>query len=282
MLIPKVWGFEDIVVNTTYCGKRMFVKEQHRSSIHVHATKDEVMLVGQDGLVYFEHGPSYDKLSGMWMQENDRIHVMPGTWHRFTAMRDSQIFEFSTSHSDSDCTRHLMGGKVGDDEFRLLLSTFVKSLGTSKILEPGEAGAIATSLREDGRLIGMCNGCFDLMHLGHVELLMQAKNRCEVLFVAVNSDMAIKKLKGPNRPYVDEVGRMGMVASCRHVDYVVRAANSTCLDVVDAIRPDVYITSTECSLKSPEAREVVQQGGIVEVVDMLPGYNTTRISKNVR
>lgn len=281
MICPKAWGYEDEIINIQYCGKRMYLKEQHRCSIHHHEKKDEVLMV-MGGLVWFEIGPSPENMTGIWMQENERIHVVPGVWHRFTGVRDSMIFEVSTHHEDSDSIRHVAGGKVGDDEFRTLLQSFFMYENQDRIITPDRAGIIAAALRGDERKIGMVNGCFDLMHLGHVELLREARSRCEILFVAVNADSSVASLKGKNRPFVDEIGRMGMVESCRFVDYVVEAHEKTCADVVNAIKPDVYVTTVEYGAEGPEAKEVRKYGGTVEVVDMLKGYNTSAIAAAVK
>lgn len=280
MITPKAWGFEEEIVNLEYCGKRMHLKEQYHCSIHHHAKKDETLYVA-GGLVWFESGDDPTNLTGVWMQDGDRIRIRPGTWHRFTGMRDSMMFEFSTHHEDKDSIRHSPSGKRSDGEFRALMADFYRHDSGDRILTPGQAEVIAKSLHADGRLVGMANGCFDLFHLGHNDLLRQAKFRCEVLFVAVNSDAAVTKLKGPKRPFVDEAGRAGMVAANRYVDYVVISDGTTCLDVVDAIKPNVYVTTTEYGDLGPEAREVQKAGGKVEVVPMLAGYNTTRIASNV-
>jgi D-beta-D-heptose 7-phosphate kinase/D-beta-D-heptose 1-phosphate adenosyltransferase len=281
MLIPKGWGWEEIIVNSEYCGKKMFVKEQHRCSIHKHEVKDEVIMVW-NGLVYFETGDSPDHLIGHWMKDNERVHLMPGTWHRFTGIQDTMLIEFSTHHEDEDSIRHIKGGKIGEDEFRKILSEYVKFENQDRIMTPDRAGIIASVLRGEGRQIGLVNGCFDLLHLGHIELLRQARNRCEVLFVAVNSDDAVRSLKGAKRPFIDEVGRMGAVEALRFVDYVVDARNITCIDVVQSVKPDVYITTTEHGINGIEAKEVIKQGGIIEVVDMIKGYNTSTIAANIK
>ena len=276
MITSKTWGFCDEVVDLEYCGKRLFVKEQHRCSIHKHDKKDETLLVAE-GHAWVETGDK-DKLGGTWLSENQRIHVPPGTWHRVTGMRDSLLIEFSNRHDEADTARDLAGGKVPEAEFKSLLADFYRHGQKSRILTVDEAKAIADSLHAEGRLVGMCNGCFDLMHLGHAELLKQAKGRCEVLFVAVNSDMSVKALKGKSRPFVDELGRMGMVEANRFVDYVVEEEGKTCIDVVDAVRPQVYITTTESGGKGPEAVEVIKRGGTVEVVELVQGYGTTFIA----
>jgi rfaE bifunctional protein nucleotidyltransferase chain/domain len=277
MLTPKAWGFEDEIINLEYCGKRMFVNEQHRCSVHKHEVKDEVLLVAE-GCLWFESGPEPGSMSGVWLQANDRVRVRPGTWHRFTATRDTVIFEFSTHHRDEDSIRHCVGGKVGPDEFRSLLGALVTHESSSRILGMDEARIMAAALKDKGRLVGMVNGCFDLLHLGHIELLRQAKFRCEVLFAVTNSDKAISQLKGPKRPLVDEAGRCGALAATRFVDYVVLCDGQSCIEAVNAIKPDVYVTTTEYGPNGPEGREAVKLGARIEVVGMVPGYSTTRIA----
>ena len=281
MFTPKSWGWEDEIVNLSYCGKRIFVKEQHRGSIHMHEIKDETFLIAE-GLIRLEIGDDVESLSSMWLKTNDRVRVPPKTWHRFTGMSDTVIFETSTHHDDKDVARHCTGGKVSDDEFRSLEAEYFRHEAGSRILEIDQAKVIADSLHSEGKCVGMTNGCFDLMHLGHAELLREAKFRCEVLFVAVNSDDAVKKLKGAARPFVNEIGRAGMVSANRFVDYVVICDATSCLDVVDAVRPNVYINTTENGDSGPEAREVKKQGGKVEIVPMIPGYKTTLIAQTVK
>lgn len=287
MITPKVWGYEFEIANINegpydYCAKKMFLKEQYRCSVHHHKKKDEVLMVGnEDGLVYFEVGSDPDDLSGTFMKYNDRVRLRPGTWHRFSGLRDSWIYEASSHHEDSDSYRHVQSGKIDPGEFNGLLEMYVKQDDGDRILTVDGARAVADLLHKDRRLVGMCNGCFDLAHLGHLSLLHAARERCEVLFVGVNSDESVRRRKGDDRPYVDERGRIGMVAGTRYADYVVICDEDTCLDMVEAVRPDVYVTTEECKDISPEAKAVAASGGAVEVVGMIKGYNTTELAKKI-
>lgn len=293
MITPKSWGYEYEICNifetlkgddstVDYCGKRMLVRDQHRSSIHRHGNKDEVLLIGnEEGILYFETGQNPDEMNGMFMRFNDKIRVRPGTWHRFSALRDTYIYEFSTHHDEADTERKLPGGRIDDDHYRDLMTCFYKEENDNRILTPEAAGVIAAALHKENRVIGFCNGCFDLMHLGHATLFAQAKDRCDVLFVAVNTDEAIRKLKGPGRPFSDERGRIGMVASNRSVDYVVICQQDTCVDAVDAIKPNVYVTTTQYGDRGPEAKRAVANGGTVQVIDLVDGFSTTAIAKKI-
>lgn len=280
MLVPKIWGYEDIAVNTDeYCGKRMFIQEQYRCSIHHHVVKDEVLMVGPEGLLYFETGESPSQMNGFFMEENSRIRITPNMWHRFTAIRDTYIYEFSTHDDSEDSIRDEKSGKLSDSEYKALLQQYIRSqTSRNQWLEIGEAKELAAVHRAKNQTIGMCNGCFDLLHLGHVQLLSSAKERCDILFVGCNDDAAVTQLKGLSRPFVNAIGRLGMLSACKYVDYVVRIPNTNCLDLVDAIRPDLYVTTTEYGDTGIESVEVKKQGGKVAVVGMIPQFNTTGLS----
>lgn len=287
-MIPKNWGTEDTVLEQWHsmgyghCLKRLTVLEGYRSSIHKHPECSEMLYV-EEGTIWFEHGETPDKLTGTWLQEGDRIEVrnclttessLP--WHRFTGIKNSVVFVLSPGRN-MGTERHTSSGKVPDDEFKALMRKLVASFSDTQI-DLERAKIVSEALKQDRKVIGMVNGCFDLLHPGHIELLRQAKARCDVLFVGMNTDKSVKALKGQDRPFVPEAGRMVMLGSNRYVDYVVPIEETTCLSLVDAIQPDVYITTTERTGDGPEAREVKMKGGKVEIVKMLPGYHTTTIS----
>jgi D-beta-D-heptose 7-phosphate kinase/D-beta-D-heptose 1-phosphate adenosyltransferase len=237
------------------------------------------MVGNDDGLIWLEVGDDPNKLTGIFMECYERIRIKPGTWHRFTALHDTTIYEFSIHDNDKDTVRTTNSEHMSDDMYKGLLRKYIVGANKNRILTTEQAGIIANELRREGRTIGMSNGCFDLPHLGHAVLLEQAKQRCDVLFVAVNSDESISKIKGPNRPFVDFRGRLGMIAYNRFVNYVIMSDATDHVAIVNAIRPDVYITSTETQGKCPEADAVSAYGGTIEIVDMLPGYNSTKISE---
>lgn len=275
MITARSWGFEDLVCPW---GKRVVYTAQSRSPLHVHDGREEVVLV-TEGLAWIESGKDERSLSGVWADLNDRVMVSAGLLHRITAMRDTCLIEFSPN-ALAESKEIVSGGKVGDAEFRALLAEFYRHENRNIIINVDEAMVVANSLRAEGRTIGMCNGCFDLMHLGHVELIHQAKQRCEVLFVAVNSDKSIAALK-PGRPFVGQMGRTGLVAAMRDADYVVLAENRTCVDILKAVRPNVYVTTVESGMSGIEAKEASGMGIAVQVVDMIPGFNTSKIASAV-
>lgn len=274
MIFTKPWGFEDKICGH---GRRLVMNEQFCTSVHRHEV-DEILSL-DSGFVALLHG---DKVSPshIFAEDNARLFVPANTWHRIVALKDSVLTDFS-NREDGDVERDRNGGRVSDEEFRALLANYLRGQGADRMMTAEMAGIIAGSVRDTGRKIGFCNGCFDLMHLGHVELLRQARMRCDCLFVGVNTDMSVRRIKGENRPFVDEMGRFAMVEACRFVDYVVEAPDETCVELVRNIKPDVYVTTTEYGKDGPEAKQVVAQGGSVEVVPMLNGYNTTKLAMSV-
>ena len=145
----------------------------------------------------------------------------------------------------------------------------------NKIISRHEAATIAAQCREQGRKVGFTNGCFDLLHQGHLHSLMQARSECDVLMVGLNTDASIKRLKGPERPIQDEKTRALLLASLEFVDFVVMFDDDTALPLVDAIRPDLILKEGYTIDRWPEAQFVESYGGKAVTLSRLEGYSTT-------
>ena len=130
--------------------------------------------------------------------------------------------------------------------------------------------------RRGGLTVGFTNGCFDLLHPGHVSLLRQAKASCDRLVVALNSDDSVRRLKGESRPVQGEVARAAVLGSLADVDRVVVFSEDTPLALIEALRPDVLVKGADYSLEQVVGAEVVQQaGGRVLLAELAPGHSTT-------
>ena len=145
----------------------------------------------------------------------------------------------------------------------------------SKIVTASEAADIAAQQREQGRKVGFTNGCFDLLHQGHLYSLMQARQNCDVLMVGLNTDASIKRLKGPERPIQDEKTRALLLASLEFVDYVIMFDDDTALPTVDAVRPDLILKEGYTIDRWPEAQFVESYGGKAVTLPRLEGFSTT-------
>jgi D-beta-D-heptose 7-phosphate kinase/D-beta-D-heptose 1-phosphate adenosyltransferase len=140
------------------------------------------------------------------------------------------------------------------------------------------------------RKVVFTNGCFDLIHAGHVTYLEEARSRGDVLVVGVNSDDSVRALKGKTRPYVDLGNRMRMLASLSAVDYVVPFSEETPYDLINALVPDVLIKGGDYDAKASRddktfivGSDVVRAaGGKVETIDLVPGLSTSALSEKIR
>lgn len=125
--------------------------------------------------------------------------------------------------------------------------------------------------------IGFTNGCFDLLHPGHISLLSQARSACDRLVVALNSDSSVKVLKGANRPIQDELSRALVLASLSAVDLVVLFDEVTPIKLIEAIRPDVLVKGSDYSIDQVVGADVVQSyGGKVILAELMSGHSTTK------
>ncbi len=134
------------------------------------------------------------------------------------------------------------------------------------LAEPDLLRAIADD-RRGGRSIAFANGCFDLLHVGHIRYLQGAAAEADRLVVAVNADRSVAALKGPGRPVLPEADRAELVSAVRGVDYVVLFQEATAERLLQALRPDVHCKGTDYTLDTVPERAVVQAyGGRIAIV----------------
>jgi len=137
--------------------------------------------------------------------------------------------------------------------------------------------------RKEGLTVGFTNGCFDLLHPGHVQLLCEARSHCDRLVVGLNSDASVKRLKGPERPIQPETARLIVLAGLAFVDAVILFAQDTPLDLIETIRPDVLLKGADYSIDQVVGRDLVESyGGKVVLVELVPDSSTTLIVKRLK
>lgn len=120
------------------------------------------------------------------------------------------------------------------------------------------------------------NGCFDLLHLGHLEVIRQSRSFGDKLIIGLNSDASVKQLKGPSRPIQNQVTRASVLAALAMVDYVVLFDTETPLEIIKALQPDVLVKGGDYTIDQIVGADVVMSyGGRVEIIDILPGHSTT-------
>lgn len=130
--------------------------------------------------------------------------------------------------------------------------------------------------------IGFTNGCFDILHAGHVTYLEQAKNKVDFLIVGLNSDSSVRKLKGANRPIINEIDRARVLCSLQSVDAVIIFSHETPINLINIIKPNLLIKGNDYSVSEVVGhKEIKKWGGKVELVPLLQGRSTTKIIKKL-
>jgi len=152
-----------------------------------------------------------------------------------------------------------------------------------EILSLEDAKRRRKAARVLGRPFVFTNGCFDLIHPGHTELLRRARSFGHYLLVGLNSDRSVRALKGPNRPVQGELARAQVVAALASVDYVVLFDEDTPLQLIQELLPDVLVKGGDYTPDAVVGREIVEKaGGQVQVVPLIPGFSSSQITERIR
>lgn len=153
----------------------------------------------------------------------------------------------------------------------------------SKILSVSELTEIVSDLRRSGKKIIFTNGCFDIIHVGHIRYLAQAKAYGDILIVGLNSDASVRSLKGAGHPIQSECDRAEILAALGSVDYVV-IFNEKVPDVlIKKIRPDIHVKGGDYKLEQiPESKLVQSLGGTTVIADKVGGYSSSNIIKKIK
>ena len=150
-----------------------------------------------------------------------------------------------------------------------------------KIISPEQAAAVACEARAGGLSVGFTNGCFDLLHRGHLQSLMQARQQSDILIVGINSDRSVRRLKGASRPVQDEKTRALLLASLEFVDFVVVFDEDTALPLVEKILPDRIFKEGYSLDGWPEGRFVASHGGMAVSLAHVDGCSTTGLVRSI-
>ncbi|RKU25696.1 D-glycero-beta-D-manno-heptose 1-phosphate adenylyltransferase [Candidatus Poribacteria bacterium] len=148
----------------------------------------------------------------------------------------------------------------------------------NKIYTRAELSLQLKDLRKQGRVVVTTNGCFDVLHLGHLRYLQAARKLGDHLVVAVNSDDSVRKLKGENRPLVPEDERAEMLSGLECIDYVVIFPELTPIELLSELKPNIHVKGGDYKLEQLVEREIVEKnGGRVVVGINVPGKSTTNL-----
>lgn len=151
------------------------------------------------------------------------------------------------------------------------------------IIDKDNLANFCETLRKNGKRIVFTNGCFDILHAGHVRYLTAAKALGDVLVLGLNSDSSVRGLKGEGRPINNENDRAEVVGALKAVDYVSIFSESTAEKTISLVKPDIYVKGGDYTLDTlPEAKIVQSYGGRVEFIDMVEGRSTTNVIKKIQ
>ncbi len=136
--------------------------------------------------------------------------------------------------------------------------------------------------RSLGKIVGFTNGCFDILHLGHVTYLLEAKRYCDILIVALNSDESIKRLKGDFRPIMPLEHRLRLVSALFFVDYVTAFDEDTPVELISYLKPDIYFKGGDYRIEEiPEYKVMMELGGKAIGLGLIDGISTSIIIEHI-
>ena len=150
------------------------------------------------------------------------------------------------------------------------------------LIDPNDIEKLSEILHRAGQKVVFTNGCFDILHAGHVRYLEKARSFGDCLVLGLNTDASVRGNKGPSRPINSELDRAEVVGALKSVDYVVLFGEKTAETIIAKVRPDVYVKGGDYTLETlPEAKIVQSYGGRVEFVQMVAGRSTTNVIKKI-
>jgi D-beta-D-heptose 7-phosphate kinase/D-beta-D-heptose 1-phosphate adenosyltransferase len=160
----------------------------------------------------------------------------------------------------------------------LMAESTTSDINDGRLLTRDEAVALRWAWAREKLTVGFANGCFDLIHPGHVSLIGQAAASCDRLIMALNTDVSVKRLKGPSRPIQDEAARAAVMGAIKGVAAVVLFDEDTPFELIQALQPDVLIKGADYTIDRVVGADVVQKrGGRVILAELSPGRSTSQL-----
>ena len=154
---------------------------------------------------------------------------------------------------------------------------------SAKIFERDSLINAIENWRKENKKIVFTNGCFDLLHRGHVDYLAKAADLGDVLIVGLNTDSSVSKLKGKHRPIQDEQSRLQIIASLGFVNGVILFSEPTPSELISLVQPDVLVKGSDYKVENIVGYDIVMsKGGKIQTIDFLEGYSTSAIEKKIK
>ena len=244
-----------------------------------------LVTLGKEGMILYKNG-------------GDRIHISTEAREVYdiTGAGDTVISVFGLglfSNADLIDTAHLASkaagiviGKLGTATVsREELARYLDdgpSTFTGKIVNLDECKQALSHSRGQGKRTVFTNGCFDILHIGHIQYLQAARTQGDLLVVGLNDDLSVREIKGPGRPILGEMERARILSALDCVDYVILFSESTPKRLITELRPDVLVKGGDYTLDQVVGREIVEgYGGCVKLIPLVPGQSTSKIVQSI-
>jgi len=245
---------------------------------------------GQNGMDLFDYTTGNVTLSHIPAFRTHEVFDVTGAGDTVTAVMGIEAFRetpLAEAARRANIAAGLVVGVVGTSTIdrdaldRVMHGALAPS--GSKILSRSALTNQLRKARESGSRIVFTNGCFDVLHTGHLHLLQRARALGDLLIVGINSDRSVKRLKGHGRPLIGEDERAELLAALSCVDYVTVFPERTPLRVITAVKPDILVKGADYSISDVVGRNVVERrGGRVELIPLLPGFSTTGLVESIQ
>ncbi|WP_431282363.1 D-glycero-beta-D-manno-heptose-7-phosphate kinase [Humitalea sp. 24SJ18S-53] len=249
-----------------------------------HAFTAVLVTRSEDGLTLLDRDTVWH-----FPAEAPEVHDVSGAGDTVVAVLAAAIAagrDLPTAARLANIAAGIVVGKVGTavaSEEDMLEALSEERGALRKIMSRSAVAEMAERWRQRGWRVGFTNGCFDLLHPGHVHLLEQARSWCDRLIVGLNGDESVRRLKGPTRPVQGESARAAVLASLATVDAVALFAEDTPLELLKAIRPDVLIKGADYTVSEVVGGDLVTEwGGVVRLAELKPGNSTTATVARIR
>ena len=248
---------------------------------------DKILVTcGKEGMVYFEQdAPPYR--IGTKAQQVFDVSGAGDTVLAVLGLGIAAGYPNKEAVTLANTAAGIVVGKVGTATVSKteLAAAFdlIPALSLDKQKTLAEVAAVARKLEKTGKHIVLTNGCFDLLHVGHIKLLSASKLLGDVLIVAIDDDESVKQLKGQGRPIINENERLRIISALDSVDYVVVFSSHELNDIIEAIRPAVLTKGSNYGTEAVRGREIVERyGGRVEIIPLTKNISSTRIINNIK
>jgi D-beta-D-heptose 7-phosphate kinase/D-beta-D-heptose 1-phosphate adenosyltransferase len=245
-----------------------------------------LVTCGKDGMVYFERNKRPYRISTKARQVFD-VSGAGDTVLAVLGLGIAAGYDIKEAVALSNTAAGIVVGKVGTAP--VTKSELAASLNLipdptlHKQKTMAELSTVAQKLQRAGKRIVLTNGCFDLLHVGHIMLLSASKQLGDVLVVAIDDDASVKKLKGPGRPVINAAERLRIISALDSVDYVVVFSSHQLNTLIEILRPAVLTKGSNYGADTVIGRDIVERfGGRVEIIPVTEDVSASRIIKHIK